>query len=87
MKFFSILAVTLLLAFIVVQLFALKSQYGIETHSYQIQKQFQNFEIRRYDKALFSSVSFSIIILKMPRPKVFLFWRAIFLGIMKGMEK
>ncbi len=59
MKFFSILAVTLLLAFIVVQLFALKSQYGIETHSYQIQKQFQNFEIRRYDKALFSSVKLS----------------------------
>ena len=42
-----------------VQLFALKSQYGIETHSYQIQKQFQNFEIRRYDKALFSSVKLS----------------------------
>tara|TARA_B100000886_G_scaffold298179_1_gene226197 strand:+ start:239 stop:787 length:549 start_codon:yes stop_codon:yes gene_type:complete len=43
----------------VVQLFALKSQYGIETHSYQIQKQFQNFEIRRYGKALFSSVKLS----------------------------
>lgn len=59
MKFFSILVITLLLVFIAIQLFALKSHYGIETHYYQIQKQFHNFEIRRYDKALFSSVKLS----------------------------
>jgi hypothetical protein len=56
MKIISILLGILLIAFIVIQLFALKSQKNIETYAYNITKTYDNFEIRTYESTLFTSV-------------------------------
>ena len=59
MKIVSILIGVLLLIFIGVQLFALKSQKNIETYPYKVTKVYDNFEIRNYESTLFTSVKHS----------------------------
>ena len=59
MKIASILIGVLLLIFIGVQLFALKSQKNIETYPYKVTKVYDNFEIRDYESTLFTSVKLS----------------------------
>lgn len=59
MKIVSILIGVLLLIFIGVQLFALKSQKNIETYPYKVTKVYDNFEIRDYESTLFTSVKLS----------------------------
>jgi hypothetical protein len=59
MKIVSILIGVLLLIFIGVQLFALKSQNNIETYPYKVTKVYNNFEIRDYESTLFTSVKLS----------------------------
>lgn len=54
--FFSILILILVIGFVVVQLFALKSQHNIETHAFKVKEKYDTFEIRTYEKALFTSV-------------------------------
>ncbi len=49
----------LLLAFIVVQLFALKSQKNIEMYPYALVKKGSTFEIRTYEASLFTAVTIS----------------------------
>ena len=55
-QIFSILILILVIGFVVVQLFALKSQYNIETHAFTVKEKYDTFEIRTYEKALFTSV-------------------------------
>ena len=55
-QIFSILILIFVIGFVVVQLFALKSQYNIETHAFTVKEKYDNFEIRTYEKALFTSV-------------------------------
>jgi hypothetical protein len=59
MKTLSILLGILLIAFIGIQFFALKSQKNIETYAYDITKTYDNFEIRTYKSTLFTSVKLS----------------------------
>ena len=59
MKIASILLGILFVAFIVIQLFALKSQKNIETYPYEVTKQYEDFEIRTYESTLFTSVKLS----------------------------
>lgn len=59
MKIVSILIGVLLIIFIGVQLFALKSQKNIETYPYKVTKVYDNFEIRDYESTLFTSVKLS----------------------------
>lgn len=47
---------TLVLVFIIVQLFALKTQKDIETYPYVVVKKYDQFEIRNYESRLFTSV-------------------------------
>ena len=54
--FFSILILILVIGFVVVQLFALKSQHNIETHAFTVKEKYDTFETRTYEKALFTSV-------------------------------
>ena len=55
-QIFLIPIVILVIGFIVVQLFALKSQYNIEKHAFTVKEKYDTFEIRTYEKALFTSV-------------------------------
>jgi hypothetical protein len=55
-QIFSILILILVIGFVVVQMFALKSQYNIETHAFTVKEKYGTFEIRTYEKALFTSV-------------------------------
>ena len=59
MKVVSIILGIIAVAFIAVQIFALKSQKNIETYSYVVNKKYDQFEIRRYEATLFSSVKLS----------------------------
>jgi hypothetical protein len=59
MKILLILLGVLLLAFIVVQIFAMRSQRNIETYPYVVEKKYDTFEIRNYEASLFSSVQLS----------------------------
>tara|TARA_B110001454_G_C12673187_1_gene414635 strand:+ start:475 stop:1065 length:591 start_codon:yes stop_codon:yes gene_type:complete len=57
MKIIIIILCVVLVAFIGVQLFALKSQHNIETYPYTVSKTFEKFEIRNYEASLFTSVN------------------------------
>ncbi len=57
MKIVVIILLVLLLAFIGVQFFALKSQHNIEMYPYTASKTFKKFEIRNYEARLFTSVN------------------------------
>jgi hypothetical protein len=59
MKIASIILSVLAIAFIAVQVFALKSQKNIETYTYILDKEYEQFEIRSYKATLFSSVKLS----------------------------
>lgn len=59
MKIISIVLGILLLIFIGVQLFAIKSQKNIETYPYKVTKTYDSFEIRDYEPTLFTSVKLS----------------------------
>ncbi|GAB1308656.1 heme-binding protein [Urechidicola sp. KH5] len=59
MKILLILLGVVLIAFVVIQLFAFKSQSNIETYSYVINKKYSTFEIRKYEETLFTSVKLS----------------------------
>ena len=59
MKIASIILGIIAVAFIAVQIFALKSQKNIETYSYVVNKEYDQFEVRRYEATLFSSVKLS----------------------------
>ena len=48
---------TLTFVFVIVQLFALKTQKDIETYPYVVVKKFDQFEIRKYESRLFTSVT------------------------------
>ncbi|WKV12452.1 heme-binding protein [Marivirga harenae] len=56
MKIVFIVIAVLVLVFIFVQVFAIYSQKGIETYDYEVVRKFENFEIRSYEKSLFTSV-------------------------------
>ncbi len=47
---------TLVLVFVIVQLFALKTQKDIETYPYVVVKKYDQFEIRNYESRLFTLV-------------------------------
>lgn len=47
---------TLILVFVIVQIFALKTQKNIETYPYVVVKKYDQFEIRNYESRLFTSV-------------------------------
>ncbi len=59
MKVILIILSILLVAFIVVQVFAFRSQQNIESYPYSVKKEYENFEIRNYDASLFTSVKLS----------------------------
>lgn len=56
MKVFIILGSPILIGFVAVQVFALKSQKGIETYPYVVIQKYEQFEIRNYEASLFTSV-------------------------------
>lgn len=56
MKIVLILLGILLLAFIIVQIFAMRGQNDIETYPYVVNKKFGTFEVRSYEASLFTSV-------------------------------
>jgi hypothetical protein len=56
MKTFIAIIGTLTLLLLITQAFILKSSSKIEQHKYSVIKTYDNFEVRRYAKALFSSV-------------------------------
>ena len=59
MKITSIFLGVLLIAFIIIQLFAIRSQWSIETHPYEVTKTYDQFELRNYEATLFTSVKLS----------------------------
>lgn len=56
MKITLIILSILVIVFIIVQVYAMKSQSGIEYYPYKIVKSFSKFEIRNYEATLFTSV-------------------------------
>ena len=56
MKTLFLLLGVILIAFVVVQLFAMKGQRNIETYPYVVEKKYDLFEIRNYKATLFTTV-------------------------------
>lgn len=59
MKITLIVLGILVLGFVIVQIYAMKSQSGIENYPYKVVKRFSKFEIRNYEATLFTSVKLS----------------------------
>lgn len=59
MKILLIFLGLVLIAFVIVQLFATRGQRNIETYPYVVNKKYSNFEIRNYEATLFTSVKLS----------------------------
>ena len=59
MKLILILLAVIIIAFFIVQLFAMKGQRNIETYPYLVKKKYEIFEIRDYEATLFTSVKLS----------------------------
>jgi hypothetical protein len=59
MKILLILLVVLVIAFVIIQVFALRGQRNIETYPYVVNKKYDTFEIRSYEATLFTSVKLS----------------------------
>jgi len=59
MKILLIILGVILIAFVVIQLFAFNSQRNIETYPYVVNKKYDTFEIRSYEATLFTSVKLS----------------------------
>lgn len=60
MEILLILPGVILLAFIIIQLFAMSGQRNIETYPYIVDKKYDKFEIRTYEASLFTSVKLPI---------------------------
>jgi hypothetical protein len=56
MKTLFLVLGVILIAFIVLQLFAIKGQRNIETYPYIVKKKYDTFEIRNYEATLFTTV-------------------------------
>lgn len=56
MKIFLIVLGILVLIFVAIQIFAMSSQQNIESYPYKVIKTYENFEIRKYEASLFTSV-------------------------------
>ena len=56
MKIVAIIFGIIIIGFIVVQVYAMNAQTGIENYPYTLEKKYQNFEIRTYEETLFTSV-------------------------------
>lgn len=69
MKIVVIILLVLLLAFIGIEIFALKNQYNIKMYQYTVSETFNNFEIRNYEARLFTSVNRNTNNFKMPLVK------------------
>ncbi|MCJ7465201.1 MAG: heme-binding protein [Maribacter sp.] len=59
MKILLILLGVIFLAFIFIQIFAVRGQRNIETYPYVVNKKYNSFEIRSYEASLFTSVKLS----------------------------
>jgi len=59
MKIFFIILSALVFIFLVVQIFAMSSQQGIETYPYELINKYKDIEIRKYEASLFTSVELS----------------------------
>jgi hypothetical protein len=59
MKVLKIIIGIIILAFVVIQIFAIYSQMNIETYPYTVKKKYDKFEIRNYEASLFTSVKTS----------------------------
>jgi hypothetical protein len=59
MKILVILLGVIFITFVIVQLFAIRSQRNIETYPYIVNKKYDTFEIRSYEATLFTSVKLS----------------------------
>jgi hypothetical protein len=59
MKTVLIIVGIVLLAFVIIQVFAINSQRNIETYPYKVIKKYDAFEIRNYEATLFTSVKLS----------------------------
>ena len=59
MKIILIIIAIIALAFIAIQVFAMKGQKNIETYKYEVTKKYETFEIRAYEASLFTSVKLS----------------------------
>jgi hypothetical protein len=59
MKILLILMGVILIAFVIIQLFAMRGQRNIETYTYVVNKKYDTFEIRSYEATLFTSVKLS----------------------------
>ena len=57
MKIVVIAVVILIVLFVTVQLFAMSNRKNIESYSYTVVKTYNEFEIRLYEAALFTSVN------------------------------
>ena len=57
MKLLLALTGTLVLVFVIIQLYAKKSQKSIETYPYSVIKTYDDFEIRQYESRLFTAVT------------------------------
>ena len=56
MKIITIILAVILIAFTVVQLYFIRGQRNIETYPYVVKIKYDQFEIRRYEATLFTSV-------------------------------
>jgi hypothetical protein len=59
MKTFIIITVSIVLLIVIIQIYISRSTQQTEQHSYKVIKNYDKFEIRQYDSALFSSVKLS----------------------------
>lgn len=59
MKIAIITLAIILVAFLIVQLYAMRGQRNIETYPYVVKKKYDAFEIRSYEATLFTSVRLS----------------------------
>ena len=59
MKILYIVLGVVVIAFIAIQAFALRSQWNIETYPYEVERKMKSFEIRKYESSLFTSVQLS----------------------------
>jgi hypothetical protein len=59
MKVLKITTLVLLLGFVAIQIFAMRSQSKIEMYPYTVIKKYKTFEIRNYEASLFTTVKMS----------------------------
>jgi hypothetical protein len=87
MKIFLIILAVLIVAFIIVQLFAVSGQRNIETYPYLVDEKYNEFEVRRYEASLFTSVKLSTNVYKEGSSKGFSILAGYIFGGNKTNEK